>query len=150
MPKHLGGRVLALALLSLLPATDSLAQAITRQITLVVPYSAGGGTDTVARLIGNQMSRSLGQPVIIENVVGAGGTLANQRVARAGDKFRSVRRFPRLQRATAERRARNCPNEYPPAPVFHVRECRSRRRTMARVSPAGGRNTKQEAQWIRT
>ena len=83
MPKHLGGRVLALALLSLLPATDSLAQAITRQITLVVPYSAGGGTDTVARLIGNQMSRSLGQPVIIENVVGAGGTLANQRVARS-------------------------------------------------------------------
>jgi len=83
MPKHLGGRVLALALLSLLPATDSLAQAITRQITLVVPYSAGGGTDTVARLIGNQMSRSLGQPLIIENVVGAGGTLANQRVARS-------------------------------------------------------------------
>jgi tripartite-type tricarboxylate transporter receptor subunit TctC len=83
MPKHFSGRVLALALLSLLPATDSLAQAITRQITLVVPYSAGGGTDTVARLIGNQMSRSLGQPVIIENVVGAGGTLANQRVARS-------------------------------------------------------------------
>ena len=49
----------------------------------MVPYSAGGGTDTVARLIGNQMSRSLGQPVIIENVVGAGGTLANQRVARS-------------------------------------------------------------------
>src|SRR5262249_54269521 len=62
---------------------DSLAQAITRQVTLVVPYSAGGGTDVVARLIGNQMSRSLGQPVIIENVVGAGGTIANQRVARS-------------------------------------------------------------------
>jgi tripartite-type tricarboxylate transporter receptor subunit TctC len=83
MSNHLGGRVLlALVLLAMWPA-DSLAQAITRQITLVVPYSAGGGTDTVARLIGNQMSRSLGQPVIIENVVGAGGTRANERVARS-------------------------------------------------------------------
>jgi tripartite-type tricarboxylate transporter receptor subunit TctC len=49
----------------------------------VVPYAAGGGTDTVARLIGNQMSRTLGQAVVIENVVGAGGTTANERVARS-------------------------------------------------------------------
>jgi tripartite-type tricarboxylate transporter receptor subunit TctC len=62
---------------------EASAQAITRQVTLVVPYSAGGGTDTVARLIGNQMSRTLGQPVVIENVVGAGGTRANERVARS-------------------------------------------------------------------
>ncbi len=83
MSNHFGGRVLlALGLLAMWPG-DSLAQAITRQVTLVVPYSAGGGTDVVARLIGNQMSRSLGQPVIIENVVGAGGTIANQRVARS-------------------------------------------------------------------
>src|SRR3954447_13905009 len=60
-----------------------MAQAIARQVTLVVPYSAGGGTDTVARLIGNQMSRTLGQAIIIENVVGAGGTRANERVARS-------------------------------------------------------------------
>src|SRR4029079_6827895 len=79
---HFGGRVL-LALALVLPGGESVAQAITRQITLVVPYSAGGGTDTVARLIGNQMSRSLGQPVVIENVVGAGGTRANERVARS-------------------------------------------------------------------
>ena len=65
------------------PAGSANAQAITRQITLVVPYSAGGGTDTVARLIGNQMSRTLGQPIVIENVVGAGGTRANERVARS-------------------------------------------------------------------
>lgn len=64
-------------------AGGASAQAITRQITLVVPYSAGGGTDTVARLIGNQMSRTLGQPIVIENVVGAGGTRANERVARS-------------------------------------------------------------------
>jgi len=74
---------LAAGLLSLMAAGPAAAQAITRQVTLVVPYSAGGGTDTVARLIGNQMSRTLGQPVVIENVVGAGGTRANERVARS-------------------------------------------------------------------
>jgi tripartite-type tricarboxylate transporter receptor subunit TctC len=52
-------------------------------VTLVVPYAAGGGTDTVARLIGERMSRALGQTVVIENVVGGGSTLANDRVARS-------------------------------------------------------------------
>jgi len=74
---------LAAGLLSAMAAGPADAQAIARQVTLVVPYSAGGGTDTVARLIGNQMSRTLGQPVVIENVVGAGGTRANERVARS-------------------------------------------------------------------
>jgi tripartite-type tricarboxylate transporter receptor subunit TctC len=54
-----------------------------KPITLVVPYAAGGGTDTVARLIGDQMSRALGRNVIIENVVGGGSTIANDRVARS-------------------------------------------------------------------
>ena len=74
---------LVAGLLSVTGIGEASAQAITRQVTLVVPYSAGGGTDTVARLIGNQMSRTLGQPVVIENVVGAGGTRANERVARS-------------------------------------------------------------------
>src|SRR5262245_40291487 len=74
---------LAAGLLSVMTAGPAAAQTIARQVTLVVPYSAGGGTDTVARLIGNQMSRTLGQPVVIENVVGAGGTRANERVARS-------------------------------------------------------------------
>ncbi len=52
-------------------------------ITLVVPFSAGGPTDTVARLIAQPMSQKLGQTVIIENVGGAGGTIAAARVARA-------------------------------------------------------------------
>jgi tripartite-type tricarboxylate transporter receptor subunit TctC len=54
-----------------------------KTVTLVVPFAAGGGTDTVARLIGEQMSRTLGQTIIIENVVGSGSTLANDRVARS-------------------------------------------------------------------
>jgi tripartite-type tricarboxylate transporter receptor subunit TctC len=59
------------------------AQSSPKTITLVVPYAAGGGTDTVARLISERMSRTLGQTVIIENVVGGGSTLANDRVARS-------------------------------------------------------------------
>ena len=59
------------------------AQPITKNVTIVVPYSAGGGTDTVARLIGEQMSRALGRNVLIENVVGGGSTIANDRVARS-------------------------------------------------------------------
>ena len=55
----------------------------TKTVSLVVPFAAGGGTDTVARLIGERMSRTLGQTVIIENVVGGGSTLANDRVARS-------------------------------------------------------------------
>src|SRR5882724_4163158 len=75
--------LLAIGLLSATPADDVAAQPITKTVTLVVPYSAGGGTDTVARLIADQMSRALGQAVLIENVVGAGGTRANERVARS-------------------------------------------------------------------
>jgi tripartite-type tricarboxylate transporter receptor subunit TctC len=64
-------------------APHAHAQSTPKTITLVVPYAAGGGTDTVARLIGERMSRTLGQTIIIENVVGGGSTLANDRVARS-------------------------------------------------------------------
>lgn len=52
-------------------------------ITMVVPFTAGGPTDTVARLIAAPMSKVLQQQVIVENVGGAGGTIAGTRVARA-------------------------------------------------------------------
>ena len=55
----------------------------TGTITIVVPFSAGGPTDTVTRLIAEPMSRTLGQQVIVENVTGAGGTLGARRVAQA-------------------------------------------------------------------
>ncbi len=55
----------------------------TRNIVLVVPYAAGGPTDTVARLFGQVMSRALKQQVLVENVVGAGGTIATAKVAAA-------------------------------------------------------------------
>ncbi|WP_198376085.1 tripartite tricarboxylate transporter substrate-binding protein [Neoroseomonas rubea] len=55
----------------------------TRPVTMVIPFAAGGPTDTVGRLIAQAMSADLGQPVVVENVGGAGGTLGAQRVANA-------------------------------------------------------------------
>jgi tripartite-type tricarboxylate transporter receptor subunit TctC len=55
----------------------------TRTITVVVPFAAGGPTDTVTRLVAEAMGRDLGQQIIVENVGGAGGTLGAARVAKA-------------------------------------------------------------------
>jgi tripartite-type tricarboxylate transporter receptor subunit TctC len=54
-----------------------------RPLTIVVPFPAGGPTDTLARILAEHMRTSLGQPVIIENVSGAGGSIGVGRVARA-------------------------------------------------------------------
>jgi tripartite-type tricarboxylate transporter receptor subunit TctC len=54
-----------------------------RPITLIVPFPPGGSTDTAARIIGDRMRAALGQPIVIENVGGAGGTIGVQRLARA-------------------------------------------------------------------
>ena len=55
----------------------------TRAITVVVPFSAGGPTDTLARLMSEPMRRYLGQTVVVENVTGAGGSIGTGRVVRA-------------------------------------------------------------------
>jgi len=55
----------------------------TKSIQLVVPFAAGGPTDTIARLIAVPMGQALGQTVVVENVNGAGGTIASTKVARA-------------------------------------------------------------------
>ena len=54
-----------------------------RTISIVVPFAAGSPTDTVARLVSQSMSKSLGQTVIVENVAGAGGTIGPKRVSAA-------------------------------------------------------------------
>ena len=54
-----------------------------RSITIVVPFSAGGPTDTVTRLVAEAMSKDLGQQIVVENVGGAGGTLGAANVAKA-------------------------------------------------------------------
>ncbi|WP_284615342.1 Bug family tripartite tricarboxylate transporter substrate binding protein [Aquabacterium humicola] len=76
---------LALAALAAGAALPAAAQADypNRPITLVVGYPPGGSVDLVARTIGPELSRRLGQPVVVENVGGAGGTIGAQKVARA-------------------------------------------------------------------
>jgi tripartite-type tricarboxylate transporter receptor subunit TctC len=69
-----------------LPAVSDFANAQTypsRPVTIIVPFAAGGPTDVSARIVGEHMSRTLGQQFIIENVVGAGGTTGSTRAMRA-------------------------------------------------------------------
>jgi tripartite-type tricarboxylate transporter receptor subunit TctC len=69
-----------------LPATARLARADTfpsRPVTMVVPFAAGGGTDIFARILAEGMRGPLGQTVVVENVVGAGGTIGVGRVVHA-------------------------------------------------------------------
>src|SRR5436190_5072306 len=70
-------------------ARDATAQAYpSRPITMIVPNPAGGPMDAVARIIAERMRVSLGQPIIIENVPGASGSIGTGRVARAaGDGY---------------------------------------------------------------
>ena len=68
------------------PALSRVAMAQTyptRPMTMVVPYSAGGPTDTIARIMAERMRTSLGQIMIVENTRGAAGTIGVGRVARA-------------------------------------------------------------------
>jgi len=81
----MAARVLVLALVALL----SLARVAAAEpypshpVTIVVPFPAGGPTDTLGRIIGDRMTRSLGQSVVIDNASGAGGTVGTAKVARA-------------------------------------------------------------------
>jgi tripartite-type tricarboxylate transporter receptor subunit TctC len=78
--KSLG--VIALALLGV---GSAAAQYPTKPVSMVVPFAAGGPTDTVARTIGAAMQNHLKQTVIVENVGGAGGTLGAEKVAKAAN-----------------------------------------------------------------
>src|SRR5471030_26392 len=55
----------------------------THSIAMVVPFSAGGPTDTIARIMAERMTRELGQTVVVENATGAGGSIGVGRVVRA-------------------------------------------------------------------
>ncbi|MFZ4288065.1 Bug family tripartite tricarboxylate transporter substrate binding protein [Variovorax sp. HJSM1_2] len=70
----------ALALLALSSHAQSYPQ---RAIKLVVPFTPGGSADILARAVGQELAKSLGQPVVIENLPGAGGSVATERVLRA-------------------------------------------------------------------
>jgi len=75
----------AIAAASILASYSATAQGNfpTKPITIIVPAAAGGPTDTVARLIGESMGRTLGQTILVENVGGAGGTIGMARAAKS-------------------------------------------------------------------
>jgi tripartite-type tricarboxylate transporter receptor subunit TctC len=71
---------------ALLPAISRMAAAQsypTRPVTVIVPFAAGGTSDVIVRIVSEHMSRTLGQQLIVENVVGAGGTTGSSRAMRA-------------------------------------------------------------------
>jgi tripartite-type tricarboxylate transporter receptor subunit TctC len=75
--------VSTLLLASAMAAGSAMAQYPNRPITLIVPFAAGGPTDVVARTLGVSMGKTLGQTVVIENKLGAGGTIAANHVAKS-------------------------------------------------------------------
>jgi tripartite-type tricarboxylate transporter receptor subunit TctC len=72
----------SLLVLALLDA-PAAAQYPSKPITVIVPFAAGGPTDVVTRLVGDHMSRTLGQTLVVENIGGAGGTIGMTRAAQA-------------------------------------------------------------------
>ena len=77
-----GGLAIA-ATFSLAAAPAAAQDYPTRNITMIIPFAAGGPTDVIARIVASDMSKTLGQQIIIENVVGAGGTTAATRASKA-------------------------------------------------------------------
>jgi tripartite-type tricarboxylate transporter receptor subunit TctC len=88
---NLFSRMLATAGLAVLVGAGAVAAPAraqdypTRTITMIVPFAAGGPTDVISRIVTGHMAQTLGQSIIIENVVGAGGTTATTRAARAAN-----------------------------------------------------------------
>jgi tripartite-type tricarboxylate transporter receptor subunit TctC len=78
-----GSKMLALAAMLAGASTVAAQGYPSRPVTMVVPFAAGGPVDTIARIVGAPMGKTLGQSIVIENVVGAAGTLGVGRVARA-------------------------------------------------------------------
>ena len=82
--RRLGATLLAVFALSLLVTKGTQAQSYpSKPISLVLGQTAGGSVDIIARLIGQQLTERMGQPVIVENKVGAGGNIAAEFVAKA-------------------------------------------------------------------
>jgi tripartite-type tricarboxylate transporter receptor subunit TctC len=77
---HLAAGAAAMPMLSRIARAQAYP---TRPVTMIVPFAPGGGTDVAARIVGEHMSRALGQQFLVENVPGAGGTTGSIRAMRA-------------------------------------------------------------------
>jgi len=74
----------ALGLATVLAASPAWAQSYpAKPITMIVPFAAGGPTDVIARIVADNMSKTLGQQIVVENVAGAGGTTGTTRAAQS-------------------------------------------------------------------
>lgn len=106
--KSLVASITAAAALALATGTAFAQDYPSRSITVVVPFSAGGPTDTVTRLVAEAMSKDLGQQVIVENVGGAGGTIGAKQIADSDpDGYRLL--LHHIGMATSETLYRNLP-----------------------------------------
>ncbi len=89
--RRIGKALLGMACASALAVTAGRAMAQefpNRPVKLVLPFATGGSTDAIARMVGQKMAESLGQPVVVENRPGAAGAIASQQVAgAAGDGY---------------------------------------------------------------
>src|SRR5262245_37217367 len=84
MPRTRFVRICAAALfLCAIPAAFAQAPYPNQQIRIICPFPAGGGTDLTSRLLGEQLARSLGQPIVVENRTGASGMIGTGAVAGA-------------------------------------------------------------------
>src|SRR5262245_35031542 len=78
----------ALCCVAAVAVVTSMGSALTqsypsRPVKIIVPYAAGGPSDTITRIVGERMRASLGQPVIIDNMGGAAGRIGTSQIARA-------------------------------------------------------------------
>jgi tripartite-type tricarboxylate transporter receptor subunit TctC len=105
MVKHF----LALAFTCSIAVSQAAAQTYpAKPITIVVPFAAGGPNDVLARLVAEPMSRRLNQPVLIENVVGAGGTIGSTRAIKAQPDGYTLLSGKRRRNALASGSCANC------------------------------------------
>jgi tripartite-type tricarboxylate transporter receptor subunit TctC len=82
--RRIAQSAIAAALAGVVAAGTAMAQPYpSRPVTLIVPFAAGGATDVEARQLAEFMSKSLGQPIVVENALGAGGNIGARLVARA-------------------------------------------------------------------
>ena len=75
--------ILALAASAMMAGAAQAQSYPTRPISMIVPFAAGGPTDIIARIVGEHMSKTLGQQIVVENVAGAGGTTGITRATQA-------------------------------------------------------------------
>src|SRR5687768_1177243 len=81
--KHIATAFVSLTAIAALNATAAAQSYPERPITIIVPFPAGGGSDALARLVADHMKGTLGQPIVIENVAGASGSIGVARAVRA-------------------------------------------------------------------